>query len=35
MSIFNFLSSAITPITNLIDNLSTSDEERLQAKNKL
>jgi len=35
MSIFDFISSAISPITNLIDNLSTSDEERLKAKNKL
>jgi len=28
MSIFSFLSSAIVPVTNLIDELHTSDEER-------
>lgn len=28
MSILSFLSAAVTPITNLIDNLHTSDEER-------
>lgn len=33
--ILNFLSTAITPITNLIDNLHTSDEERLTIKAKL
>lgn len=33
--IWDFLKSAISPITNLIDELHTSDEERLQLKNEL
>ncbi len=30
MSIFSFLQAAITPVTTLIDELHTSDEEREQ-----
>lgn len=35
MGIFDFLGGIIKPITDLIDNLSTSDEEKLTLKNKL
>ncbi len=35
MSLLTLLSSAITPVTNLIDEMHTSDDERLQAKNAL
>ena len=32
MSILSFLSSALKPVTDLVDNLHTSDDERLEAK---
>lgn len=35
MSILNLLSSAIEPVTGLIDNLHTSEEEKLTIKSKL
>jgi len=35
MGIFDFLGDIIKPITDLIDNLNTSDEEKLTLKNKL
>ena len=35
MSLLTLLSSAITPVTNLIDEMHASDDERLQAKNAL
>lgn len=35
MGIFDFLGGAIKPITDLIDNLSTSNEEKAEAKAKL
>ncbi len=35
MGVFEFLGGAIKPITDLIDNLTTSDEERAEAKAKL
>ena len=35
MSLLTLFSSAITPVTNLIDEMHTSDDERLQAKNAL
>lgn len=35
MGVFDFLGSAIKPVTDLIDNLSTSDEEKAELKNKL
>ena len=35
MSIFDFLGSAIKPITDLIDNLTTTDAEKKQLKNEL
>ena len=34
MNIFNFLSGIVSPITDLIDNLHTSPEEKLELKNK-
>ena len=33
--IFNFLSSIISPVTKLIDEIDTSDEERLRLRNEL
>ena len=35
MGIFDFLGSIIKPITDLIDNLTTSNEEKLKLKNEL
>lgn len=35
MPLLDFITSAISPITNLIDDLTTSDEEKLQLKNEL
>ena len=35
MSLLNFLAGAIKPVTELIDNLHTSDEEKAEAKLKL
>lgn len=35
MPVFEFLSSLISPVTNLIDKLVTTDEDRLQIKAKL
>ena len=35
MGILDFIGSIISPITSLIDNLSTSDEEKLTLRNKL
>jgi Holin of 3TMs, for gene-transfer release len=35
MGIFEFLGSIVKPITDLIDNLTTSDEEKLSLKNEL
>ena len=35
MSIFDFLGSVIKPITDLIDNLTTTDGEKKQLKNEL
>jgi len=35
MGIFDFLSGIIKPVTDLIDNLTTTDEEKLELKNKL
>ena len=35
MGIFDFIGSIIKPVADLIDNVSTTDEERLQLKNKL
>lgn len=35
MSILSFLSGAIKPLTDLVDDLFTSDEERLKAKAKI
>ena len=35
MSILNILGSVVSPITNLIDELHTSDEEKLIIKNKM
>ena len=35
MGIFDFLGGAIKPVTELIDNLSTSDQEKLELKNRL
>ncbi|WP_341937207.1 3TM-type holin [Marinimicrobium sp. C2-29] len=35
MSVINFLGDLIKPVTGLIDNMHTSDAERLQLKNKL
>ena len=33
--IWDFITSAIKPITDMVDSLTTSDEERLELKNKL
>lgn len=33
MSVFDFLGSIIKPVSNLIDNIHTSDEERLKLRN--
>ena len=35
MSAVNFLSGLVQPVANLIDDIHTSDEERLQVKSKL
>lgn len=35
MGIFDFVGEIVKPVTGLIDNLSTSDEEKLTLKNKL
>jgi len=35
MSLLNFISDAVSPLANMVDKLSTSDDERLQARNKL
>ncbi len=35
MSIFNFLSEIIKPVTDLVDNVTTTEEERLELKAKL
>jgi hypothetical protein len=35
MSAWNFLSGLVQPVTKLIDDIHTSDEERLQVKSKL
>ena len=35
MGIFDFLGSVIKPITDLIDNLTTTDEEKISLKNEL
>jgi hypothetical protein len=35
MAAWGFLTALVEPVTNLIDNLHTSDEERLQVKSKL
>ena len=35
MSIFSFLSEIIKPVSDIIDNVSTTEEERLEAKAKL
>lgn len=35
MAVWSFLSGLVEPVTNLIDDMHTSDEERLQVKSKL
>ena len=35
LGLFDFLGQIITPITSLIDNLTTTDKEKLELKNKL
>lgn len=35
MSAWNFLSNLVKPVTDLVDNLHTSEEERLEVKGKL
>ena len=35
MSLLGFLTGGIKPITDLVDNLHTSDEEKLQLRNEL
>ena len=35
MSIFNFLTEIIKPVTDLVDNVTTTEEERLEAQAKL